>query len=69
MHILHTFYVSAFELADDDKIQSLCKNELRKVCHLFYRYSKVASSSLSWLVAHFWIFRLFVKGKFDAYVL
>ena len=32
-------------------------------------YRKVASSSLSRLVAHFWIFRLFMKGKFDAYVL
>ena len=32
-------------------------------------YRKVASSSLSWLVAHFWVFRLFMKGKFDAYVL
>ena len=35
MHILHTFYVSAFELADDDKIQSSCKNELRKVAIFF----------------------------------
>ena len=32
-------------------------------------YCKVASSSLSRLVAHFWVFRLFMKGKFDAYVL
>ena len=32
-------------------------------------YLKVASSSLSRLVAHFWIFRLFMKVKFDAYVL
>ena len=32
-------------------------------------YRKVASSSLSRLVAHFWVFRLFMKGKFDAYVL
>ena len=31
-------------------------------------YHKVASSRLSWLVAHFYIFRLFMKGKFDAYV-
>ena len=30
---------------------------------------KVASSRLSWLVAHSSIFRLFMKGKFDAYVL
>ena len=32
-------------------------------------YRKVASSRLSRLVAHFRIFRLLVKGKFDAYVL
>ena len=33
------------------------------------RYHKVASSKLSWLLAHLRIFRLFMKGKFDAYVL
>ena len=32
-------------------------------------YRKVVSSRLSRLVAHFQIFRLFMKGKFDAYVL
>jgi len=32
-------------------------------------YSKVVSSRLSQLVAHLRIFRLFMKGKFDAYVL
>ena len=32
-------------------------------------YRKVASSSLSWLVAHFQIFRRFIKGKFDAYIM
>ena len=32
-------------------------------------YRKVASSRLSQLVAHSRIFRLFMKGKFDAYVL
>ena len=32
-------------------------------------YRKVASSRLSWLVAHLRIFRLLMKGKFDAYVL
>ena len=32
-------------------------------------YRKVASSRLSQLVAHLRIFRLFMKGKFDAYVL
>ena len=34
---------------------------------IFYR--KVASSRLSWLVAHSGIFRLFSKGKFDAHAL
>ena len=32
-------------------------------------YSKVASRSPSWLVAHPEIFWLFMKGKFDPYVL
>ena len=32
-------------------------------------YRKVASSRLSWLVAHLMILRLFMKGKFDAYLL
>ena len=31
-------------------------------------YRKVASSSLSRLVAHFWIFRLFMKEKFNTYI-
>ena len=38
------------------------------VVHKF-AYCKVASSRLSRLVAHFHIFRLFMKGNFDAYVL
>ena len=32
-------------------------------------YRKVASSSMSRLVAHIQIFRRLMKGKFDAYVL
>ena len=32
-------------------------------------YRKVASRSTSWLVAHPRIIRLFLKGKFDSYVL
>ena len=32
-------------------------------------YRKVASSRLSRLVAHLRIFKQFMKGKFDAYVL
>ena len=39
----------------------------RKQQHTNVEYPKVPSSSLSWLVA--WIFRMFMKGKFDAYVL
>ena len=37
--------------------------------HVGSKYRKVASSRLSRLVAHLRIFRLFMKGKFDAYVL
>ena len=33
------------------------------------KYRKVASSRLSRLVAHQSIFRMFMKGKFDAHVL
>ena len=32
-------------------------------------FCKVASSRLSWFVAHSRIFRLFMKGNVDAYVL
>ena len=32
------------------------------------KYCKVAGSRLSWLVAHYSIFTLFMKGKFDYYV-
>ena len=35
----------------------------------FITYRKIASSSMSWLVAHIQIFRRLMKGKFDAYVL
>ena len=34
-----------------------------------YKYRKVVSSSLSRLVAHFWIFRQLIKEKSDAYEL
>ena len=34
-----------------------------------FEYRKVASSRLSRLVAHLRLFRLFMKGKFDGYVL
>ena len=42
------------------------QNFLIQTC---FRYRKVASSSMSRLVAHFQIFRGLMKGKFDAYVL
>ena len=35
----------------------------------FITYRKIASSSMSWLVAHSQIFSRLMKGKFDAYVL
>ena len=35
----------------------------------WWEYRKVASNRLSQLEAHFYIFRLFMKGNFDAYVL
>ena len=34
-----------------------------------FQYSKVANSSMSWLVAHFQIFRMLMKRKLNAYVL
>ena len=37
--------------------------------YIFVNYLKVASSRLSWLVAHLRIFRMFMKGKFDVYIL
>ena len=42
---------------------------LMPIWYLDHAYRKVASSSLSWLVAHFQIFISLMKGKFDAYVL
>ena len=62
------------------KIQSVCfevKNVFTYVLnlgHLFkvyteFTYRKVMSSRLSRLVAYSRIFRLFMKGKFNAYVL
>ena len=52
--------------------QSCCMERSGNICILCYEkkiYSRVASSRLSHLVAHSRIFRLFMKGKFDAYVL
>ena len=44
-------------------------NCIEKLHKMAFIYRKVASSRLSRLGAHFWIFRLLMKGKFDAYVL
>ena len=40
-----------------------------KITNAYIAYRKVASGSLSRLVAHSRISRLFMKGKFDGYVL
>ena len=47
----------------------LAKLGLNFVSWVVIKVFKVASSSLSQLVAYPRIFRLFMKGKFDAYVL
>ena len=47
----------------------LMANVNQKVCnHQCQIYCKIANSRLSRLVAHLRIFRLLMKGKFDAYV-
>ena len=59
-------------MASDGRVKSI---EFKKIvveeryfiCQM--KYSKVAISILSCLVAHSRIFRLFLKGKFDAHVL
>ena len=46
------------------------KNSIENLFGLCWStYRKVLSSRLPWLVAHQRIFRLFMKGNFDAYVL
>ena len=42
---------------------------LHLINNLFQSYCRIASSSLSQLVAHFQVFRRPMKGKFDGYVL
>ena len=48
---------------------SIFKKDVPADWSLIGTYRKVASSRLSRLVEHLSIFRLFMKGKFDAYVL
>ena len=46
--------------------------QLKKILNWIWKkckYRKVTSSRLSWLAAHSRIFKLFMTGKFDAYVL
>ena len=47
----------------------ICLKRCNKGSECENKYRKVAISRLSRLVAHSRIFRLFMKGKFDAYVL
>ena len=47
----------------------LTRNDFCRHIKKYFMYRKVASSRLSQLVAHSRIFTLFLKGKFDAYVL
>ena len=49
-------------------VSKYCPKILMPLTSYVNNYSKVASSALFRLVAHFWIFRLFMKGKFDAYL-
>ena len=58
--LLHHGTVVAINVNWVDEFQGL-KHSLKE----FYR--KVTSPRLSWLVEHSRIFRLFMKGKFDAY--
>ena len=51
------------------RVSKYCPKILMPLTSYINVYRKVASSSLSWLVAHFWVVRLFMKGKLDAYVL
>ena len=49
--------------------QVLKEDQQVTIASHFFMYHKVPSSGLSQLEAHSKIFRLFMKGKFDAYVL
>ena len=54
---------------DANTKQGQVPNLLTYIVSLLFAYRKVASSGLSRLVAQLRIFRLFMKGKFDGYVL
>ena len=62
-----TFFCNGWQLGKQTELGWFTVDEFA-INHLNTSYRKVASSRLSWLVAHFHIFRLFMKGKFDAYV-
>ena len=74
----HFFPVTKSESEWDNQLPSLHLAGLAEeggpgkpngLCYYTLTYHKVASRSTSWLVAHPSIFRMFMKGKFDAYVL
>ena len=50
--------------------KNLLFRELLQRFHLLWNeYRKVASINMSWLEAHFMFYKLFLKGKFDVYLL
>ena len=59
----HQIYFSVYEFMSEHLDLYICS------CLRAFTYHKVASSSLSLLVAHFLIFWRLMKGKFDDYVL
>ena len=63
-----TFFCNGWQLGKQTELGWFTVDEFA-INHLNTNYRKVASSRLSRLVAHFHVFRLFMKGKFDAYVL
>ena len=67
------FKVIQFFFNGNENLQNTClllKNQLiEKIPFRAFTYSKVTSSRLSWLIAHPSIFKMFMQGKFDAYVL
>ena len=50
--------------------KNLLFRELLQRFHLLWNeYRKVARINMSWLEAHFMFYKLFLKGKFDVYLL
>ena len=65
-NILNTYYLTGSDIFFTLKLESVSKITI-------FGLKMMVKSGLEQiflkLVAHFWIFRLFMKGKFDAYVL